>query len=157
MTRAFGIIAAVGLLASALLHAVWLVTPWPWSSWAEFNRAFFFDDRYQVPTAMMLVVTLLWLAAAYIVAAFAGVLPRAGPRWIFHLGIWVIALLLLARGTLGMIEMAHALSDPQTPLRFHATIEMYVFVYLPIWLAIGAVTGACAAAAAIGRRSNAAP
>ena len=156
MTRAFGTIAAVALLASALLHAVWLVSPWPWQSWSAFNSAFFFDEHYRVPTSVMLIVSLLWLAAAYIVAAFADVLPRAGPRWIFHLGVWVIALVLLARGTLGMIEMGHALGDPRTPQRLHATISMYVFVYLPVWLAAGVVTGACAATA-IGRRGNAAP
>lgn len=157
MTRTFGIIAAVALLASSLLHAVWLISPWPWRSWAEFNSAFFFDQSYRVPTSTMLAVTLLWLAAAYIVAAFAGALPRAGPRWVFRLGIWVITLVLLARGALGMVEMIPVLGDPQTPQRFRATVEMYVFVYLPIWLAIGTVTGVCAATAALRGHDNAMP
>jgi hypothetical protein len=135
--RIAGAVAALGLAASALLHAIWLYSPWPLGTWAAWSRAFGSAD-FRVPAPIMTGVALLFAAAAYIVAARATLVPRLGPAWVYRVGAWVVGVVLLARAVAGFVEMPRTLRDPATPAPFRDTIRLYLRVYLPIFLVLGA-------------------
>jgi UDP-N-acetylmuramyl pentapeptide phosphotransferase/UDP-N-acetylglucosamine-1-phosphate transferase len=149
--RLAGAAAALGLAASALLHAVWLVAPWPLATWAAWSRAFGGAD-FRVPGPVMGGVALLFAAAAYVVAARATLVPPLGPAWLYRVGSWVVAGVLVARALVGFVEMPRTLRHPATPDAFRDTIRLYLRVYLPLFLALGAASAYVAAAAGRRRR-----
>lgn len=150
--RLAGSVAAGGLAMSAALHAIWLVSPWPLATWGEWSRAFG-SPTFRVPAPIMITVTLLFAAAAYLVGARATLLPQIGWAWVYRVGTWVVAGVLTARAVIGFAEMSHTLVDPATPELFRGTIRLYLRVYLPIFLLLG-VSSACVAAGA-GRATRA--
>lgn len=137
--RIAGALAALGLAASAALHAVWLFSPWPLSSWAAWSRAFG-SVTFRVPTPTMIVVTLLFAAAAYLVAARAALVRPVGPAWVYRAGVWTVAAVLLLRSIVGFAEMSVTYANPVTPAAFRETILLYLRVYLPVFGLLGALS-----------------
>jgi hypothetical protein len=137
--RIAGAAAGFGLALSAALHGVWLYAPWPLATWAEWSRAFGSTD-FRVPAQIMVAVALLFAAAAYLVAARAGLIRQVGPAWIYGVGVWVIAAVLLLRSAIGFLEMSRTLDNPATPPSFRETILLYLRIYLPIFGVLGALS-----------------
>jgi hypothetical protein len=92
-------------------------------------------------------VALLFAAAAYLIAARATLVQRLGPAWVYQVGAWVVGAVLLARAVAGFVEMPQTLADPATPAPFRDTIRLYLRVYLPIFLVLGATSAYVAARA----------
>jgi hypothetical protein len=102
VTRTTGAAVATALAAVGGLHAVWAVSPWPLRSRAEFADLVVGVDEAQAPTpAMCGAVAAALGCAGYLIAARAGVLPAAGPRWVHGTGTGVAAAVLLTRGLAG--------------------------------------------------------
>jgi hypothetical protein len=146
MTRFAGAAAALGLAASALLHAVWFVSPWPLATWADWSRAFG-GPGFRVSAPVMAAVIVLFTAAAYLIGARAALVPQLGPAWLYRIGAWVVAAVLLMRAAAGYVEMPLRLADPATPAAFRATVWLYLRVYLPVFLLLGAASAYVAATA----------
>ena len=144
MVRMVGGVAASGLAACASLHVVWLSSPWPFADWPAWSRAFGSSD-FRVSDGIMLSVAALFAVAACLVAACAGLLPRLGPRWLYRLGSWGVAVVLVGRAAVGFVEMPATLHDPATPASFRETIRLYLMIYLPIFAVLGALSGYVAA------------
>ena len=88
----------------------------------------------------MATVALLFAAAAYLVGARATLFPRLGPAWVYRVGAWVVAAVLLARAVAGFVEMPRTLAHPATPEPFRVTIRLYLRLYLPAFLVLGALS-----------------
>lgn len=150
--RTIGAIAAGGLLAVGILHAVWLFSPWPLANWTSWSHAFG-NTGFRVPDHIMAAVAILFALAAYIVAAQAGLLRRLGPAWIYRAGAWVIAVLFVLRAVLGEIEMARMLDDPRMTPAFRETTRYYLLIYLPLFMVLGVLSLVVALSRAKGRSS----
>jgi hypothetical protein len=142
--RIAGVIATTGLAASAALHLVWLRSPWPLADWPAWSRAFG-GASFRVPDTIMLAVALLFAAAAWIVGVRARLLPRVGPAWPYSVATWTIAVVLVARAIVGFVEMPMTLANPATPPAFRDTIRLYLAIYLPVFLVLGAASAWVAA------------
>jgi len=137
--RLAGAAAALGLVASAVLHAIWVFSPWPLSSWADWSRAFG-GPGFRVPDTEVTVVAVLFAAAAYTVAARATLVPQIGPSWIYWLGTWVVAALLLGRAVEGWFEKALTLANNATPGAWRHTFRLYLLLYLPLFALFGGLS-----------------
>jgi hypothetical protein len=145
LSRWVGAAGAVGLAAAAALHVVWLVSPWPLADWAAWSRAFG-SQEFRVSAPVMATVAALFAVGAYVLGARARLLPRLGPAWVYVLGTWTLAAVFGTRALLGFVEMSRTLGDPRTPEPFRDTIQLYLWIYLPIFLLLGACAGFVAVA-----------
>ncbi|WP_371496779.1 DUF3995 domain-containing protein [Kitasatospora sp. NBC_00374] len=104
VVKATGVAVSAALAATGVLHAVWMRSPWPLGSRAEFADAVIGVGEEHVPTPAMCagVAGLLGVAAAA-VGARAGVLPAVGPAWLAKAGSVTTAGALLARGVGGPV------------------------------------------------------
>ncbi|MFJ1702118.1 DUF3995 domain-containing protein [Kitasatospora sp. NPDC088346] len=104
VVKATGIVVSAGLAATGALHAVWMRSPWPLASRAEFADAVVGVGEERAPTPAMCagVAGLLGVAAA-LVGARAGALPAVGPAWSAKAGSAVASGVLLARGLGGPV------------------------------------------------------
>jgi hypothetical protein len=121
------------------LHVAWAFSPWPLSTWREWNRTVMGTDdptprsglEWVVPC---FVIAGLLLAAAYIVITRAGLLPRLGPWWALRIAAWCVVVVLLGRGVLGFVVPVPA------DLPAH---DWNLFLYSPLCLVLaGLSTGA---------------
>lgn len=136
---------AGALGAIGVLHAVWMRTPWPLGSPAEFADTVVGVGVERLPTpAMCAEVAVALGAASYLVGARAGVLPAVGPRLLRTAGAGAVSGVLLARGVGGLL-----LFGPAGPGRRIARTERFLRLdrryYSPLCLALG--TGAALVAA----------
>lgn len=140
--RVYGGTAALVLTAAAGLHLVWALSPWPLSTWRDWNRTVFCSDESTVRSGwgwafLCLQIAGLLLAAAYVVGTRAGLLRRFGPWWVFRVGAVCVVLVLLSRGVLGF-----TVHVPEQ-LPGHRWNQ---FLYSPLCLGLAALS-----AAAVGR------
>ena len=154
--RRVGAVAALGLAASAGLHVLWLYSPWPLANWADWSHAFG-GPGFRVPAHVMIAVAFLFGCAAYLVGARATLVPQLGPTWLYRVGTWVVAVVLLGRAAVGFVEMSFTFFDPRTPAVFRETILLYLRFYLPVFLLLGALTAFVAVTAPRHVRSDSAP
>lgn len=136
-----GAVASVGLALAGLLHCVWVFSTWPLSSRDEYARVVVgVQDETRAPSASLtLTVALLLLMASYLVAARSDLTPYGGPAWITGVGVWVIAVVLLIRGTGGLVVSGFGLGN--TPPEF---ARWDLRIYSPLCLILGVLAAACA-------------
>lgn len=134
--RIVGTLTSLALTAIAVLHFVWLVSPWPLGSWNEWSHAFG-NEQFRVSDSVMTIVALLFLLAGYVLAVRVALLPRIGPMWLYRTGTIGIAVILTARALLGFAEMSQSYLNPLTPEPFRETIGLYLSIYLPVFLLLG--------------------
>ncbi|MPZ14550.1 MAG: DUF3995 domain-containing protein [Chloroflexi bacterium] len=134
-----GRVTSIGLTALALLHTIWLVAPWPMSTWEAWGSALFTEPELRATPSV--IVTLVSAVGAYVVAARAGLVRQIGPSGVYHIGTWLLAAVLLARGVEGMTE-ARLLAEAD-----HATLNIspdnfsfYLLLYLPSFLLLGVLS-----------------
>lgn len=138
--RGVGGTAAGALLGISALHAIWLFSPWPLSTWSEWSRAFG-NETFRVSAPVMGTVAGLFGLAAYVVAAQSGVVRAIGPAWIYRVATGVIAILFILRATIGFVQMSRMLDHPAMTEVFRRTTWLYLLLYLPIFLAVGVMAG----------------
>ncbi|GAA2226716.1 hypothetical protein GCM10010430_02350 [Kitasatospora cystarginea] len=136
--RTTGAVVAGALGAVGALHAVWVRTPWPMGSPAEFADAVAGVGVDRLPTpAMCAEVAVALGAASYLVGARAGVLPSAGPRRLRTAGAGTVAAVLLARGVGGLLLFGTAESGRRF-VRGERFVRLDRRYYSPLCLALGA-------------------
>lgn len=142
-TRLAGATAALGLGAAGALHAIWMFSPWPLASRADFARTVVGVAEADLPTAGLTATVAAALgSAAYLVAAQARLVPQVGPRRLARLGVGVTAGVLLLRGAAGMVSSGLD-SQPTDYARWDLAL------YSPLCLALGGLTAYVAASTGI--------
>ncbi|WP_412540635.1 DUF3995 domain-containing protein [Longispora sp. K20-0274] len=97
-------IAAVTLALVSALHVIWIFSPWPLATRADFARLVVGVPEEGLPSRpLTALVAGLIATAGYIVAARAGLLPEVGPRWVYAIGAFAVAGVLALRGVGGLI------------------------------------------------------
>ncbi|SDI05800.1 Protein of unknown function [Actinokineospora alba] len=131
-----GGIAAIVLVLVGGLHVVWMFSPWPVRTRAEFARKVVGVEADDLPNRFLTaLVAIALFAAAYLVAARAGIVGVIGPRWATPVGTATVAAVLLFRGVAGFITSARKDTEfTYWDLR----------VYAPLCVVLG---GACLAVA----------
>ena len=139
--RVIARIAAVVLAAVGALHAVWIVSPWPLTTWRDMARTVVGveGEAGLPPTWMVLAVAFLLLVAAYVVAVRTQWLPRVGPDWVYRSGVWVIAAVLAFRGVVSLVVSLGGLVDAPAEFTYW---DIRVYSPLCLALALGAVAAA---------------
>lgn len=103
-----GGIASATMAVAGAFHLLWTLTPWPLENWLEFNRTIMGSATAgagvgtEWVVACCIIASLL-LAAAYIVGTRAGLFWRLGPWWAFRIASWVIVMVFLFRGVMGLL------------------------------------------------------
>ncbi|WP_344336439.1 DUF3995 domain-containing protein [Kitasatospora putterlickiae] len=133
MARGVGVAVAGGLGVAGALHAVWTVTPWPLRTPEEFADTLVGTGEGVPPAAACAAVAGALGAAAYLVAAEAGVAPAVGPERVRRAGVRVVSAVLLARGAGGLVMSGLGLGARSE--RFRRMDSRY---YAPLCLALGA-------------------
>ncbi|MFF7459310.1 DUF3995 domain-containing protein [Kitasatospora sp. NPDC008115] len=133
VTRGVGVAVAGGLAVAGALHAVWTVTPWPLRTPEEFADTVVGTGEGVPPAAACVAVAGALGAAAYLVAAEAGVAPAVGPARVRRAGVRTVSAVLLARGAGGLVVSGLGLGARSERFR-----RMDTRYYAPLCLALGA-------------------
>ncbi|MGP3690466.1 DUF3995 domain-containing protein [Streptomyces sp. IBSNAI002] len=137
VTRAAAAAAAAGLVAAGALHAVWVFTPWPLGSAAEFAETVVGVTEDRLPSVpLTLGVAGALGAAGYAVLSTGRIVPGVGPERLHRLGAWAVAGVLAARGIQGLIQSGLALGDAPDPYRHWDLV-----LYSPLCLTLAGLTG----------------
>lgn len=129
-----------GHAAAALLHVIWLFSPWPLPDWPTWSRAFG-RDGFRVSWPIMSGVALLSALAGYLVGVRAGLFRSRLPSWLVGATVLGIAAILTGRAVLGWIEMSHQLGGPRMTEVFRRTVLNYLTTYLPVFALLGVTSG----------------
>jgi hypothetical protein len=130
-------LAGVALLAIGLLHAAWVLTPWPCASRAELARNVVGRPGGDLPPVfapLSLLVAVLLGAAALLVTGTADLVPDGLPDGLVALGAGGVAGVLTLRGVAGLVQSGLRLVD--APERYR---QLDLRVYSPLCLALAAL------------------
>jgi len=143
LTRVAGGFAAIGLAVAGVAHVVWMFTPWPLATWADFARVVLGTAASGPPAAMPAMsaaVAALLFAGAYLAAARAWWLPPVGPRRLHQVGSWIVTAALIGRATVaGFLPSGLGLSGAPTDY-----VHWDLLLYSPLCLVLGGLTAAAA-------------
>lgn len=144
--RKIAIAVAGALAAIGLLHVVWAFSSWPLADRSSFADAVVGVPEADLPSrGLTLLVAVALVLAALLVAAQGNAIGRLGPDWLFRLGTWAVAAVLLLRGLGGLVASALLNSGTET----FRQLDLVVYSPLCLLLAVGA------AAVAVLRRDSA--
>ncbi|MBC6450603.1 DUF3995 domain-containing protein [Actinokineospora xionganensis] len=131
-----GGLAATMLVLVGALHVVWMFSPWPVRTREEFASKVVGVEADDLPNRFLTaLVAIALFAAAYLVAARAGLVAVVGPEWGVPVGVAIVAGVLLLRGVAGFVTSARKNTEfAYWDLR----------VYAPLCVVLG---GACLAVA----------
>lgn len=108
LARTAAIIAASAFGAIGVLHAVWAVGgTWPFTDKETLSETVWGGpaSNFPSPAATLVVTVLLW-TAALLVTGQAGMWgARAVPGWMFKVGTWGVATVLLLRALIGLTSI----------------------------------------------------
>lgn len=136
-------VVVAALLAIAVLHAVWLFSPWPLATPADLARDVVgrsdgsLPRRLFVPATVGVVVALA--LAAFLVGAHGGLLDPPSES-LARVGTWGVAAVLLGRGAYGLLESGARLGDHPASYR-----RLDLRFYSPLCLVLGGLTAVVAA------------
>ncbi|WP_128429465.1 DUF3995 domain-containing protein [Streptomyces cyaneus] len=140
--------AAVGLGAVGALHGIWTFSPWPLAGRAEFARTVVGVAEADLPTPELTAAVAAALsAAAYVIAVQADLVPKLGPHRLVRQGVWVVAGVLLLRGSMGLVSSALT-SRPTDFTRWDLAL------YSPLCLALGGLAAYVATSTRSPRRPD---
>ncbi|MEV0411424.1 DUF3995 domain-containing protein [Streptomyces sp. NPDC050448] len=135
--RGAAVAAAGGLLAAGALHAVWVFSPWPLASRAEFAAVVVGVEEAQLPSGpLTLAVAGLLGAAAGLVATGARPTTRFARSRVVRAGLWTVSGVLAARGLGGLAASGLGLGSAPAEFR-HWDLALYS----PLCVALGGLSG----------------
>ncbi|MFF3859794.1 DUF3995 domain-containing protein [Streptomyces sp. NPDC002209] len=135
--RAAAAVAAGGLLAAGALHAVWVFSPWPLASRAEFAAVVVGVEEAQLPSGpLTLAVAGLLGAAAGLVVTGARPASRFGRSRPVRAGLWTVSGVLAARGLGGLAASGLGLGSAPPEFR-----HWDLLLYSPLCVALGGLSG----------------
>ncbi|MFI6001416.1 DUF3995 domain-containing protein [Streptomyces sp. NPDC051366] len=135
--RAAAAAAAGGLLAAGALHAVWVFSPWPLDSRAEFAAVVVGVEEAQLPSGpLTFAVAGLLGAAAGLVVTGARPASRFGRSRPVRAGLWAVSGVLAARGLGGLAASGLGLGSAPPEFR-----HWDLLLYSPLCVALGGLTG----------------
>ncbi|MFJ5552312.1 DUF3995 domain-containing protein [Streptomyces sp. NPDC093225] len=128
--------AAVGLAAAGAFHAVWVFSPWPLASRAEYAAVVVGVTEAQLPSGpLTTAVAGLLVAASWLVVTGARPgHPLAGSRLV-RAGLWTVAGVLAVRGAGGLLVSALGLGEVPEEFR-----RWDLVLYSPLCVALGGLT-----------------
>jgi hypothetical protein len=135
MIQVVGLFTCGALAVIAAFHVVWAITPWPLATREDLARDVVGrpggDLPAIFPTLSFLVAGMLG-AAAYLVVVQSGALSSGLPDRLVELGTWGVAVVLLGRGVLGMIQSGAGFGDAPASYR-----RLDLRFYSPLCLTLG--------------------
>lgn len=135
--RAAAVAAAGGLLAAGALHAVWVFSPWPLDSRAQFAAVVVGVEEAQLPSGpLTLAVAGALGAAAGLVLTGARPASRFGRARPVRAGLWAVSGVLAARGLGGLAASGLALGSAPPEFR-----HWDLLLYSPLCVVLGGLTG----------------
>ncbi|MFF5189354.1 DUF3995 domain-containing protein [Streptomyces sp. NPDC000345] len=134
--RVAGVLSASGLLAAGLLHGVWVFTPWPLASRAEFATVVVGVEESQLPSkpATFAVAALLCTAAWLVITATRPASPIGASRLV-RIGLWTVSGVLAVRGLGGLAASGLALGNVP-----HAFRHWDLALYSPLCVTLASLT-----------------
>jgi hypothetical protein len=124
------------LAAIGVLHLVWLFSPWPLATHEALARTVVGRPAGDLPLAFFrpatVAVALALALAGYLVAVEGGVLASGLSEGLVNLGTLGVAVVLLARGALGLIQSGLRVGDAPASYR-----RLDLAVYSPLCLMLG--------------------
>jgi hypothetical protein len=132
------LVLTVALAGIGVLHFIWAFTPWPMKDPRTFTRRIVGNDDGVMPSApSALLVGVALFGGAVLTLMANESIPPIGPQWLRLVGMYGLALVLLARGVAGYFMNAGAVEFQ----RWNSAL------YSPLCLALGALGGVVAVAA----------
>ncbi|WP_405754597.1 MULTISPECIES: DUF3995 domain-containing protein [unclassified Streptomyces] len=135
--RGAAVAAGGGLLSAGALHVVWVFSPWPLDSRADFASVVVGVDESQLPSGpLTFAVAGLLGAAAGMVLTGARPTSRIGRSRPVRAGLWVVSGVLAARGIGGLAASGLELGSKPAEFR-HWDLRLYS----PLCVTLGGLTG----------------
>ncbi len=143
LARTAAIAAASAFIALGGLHAIWAAGgTWPFTDKESLSEIVWGGPASTFPSpAATLVVTLLLGVAALLVTGRAGIWGAQVPPWVFSVGTWGVATVLLLRALIGLMSIGSDSSN--------ATMDLVL--YSPLCLVLAVL---CGVVARVGPRSS---
>lgn len=130
---------AVVLSAIGVLHFIWVFSPWPFKDVVTFTKTIGgSDDGVMPPGPSTFLVGLALIGGAVLTLMVNESIPGIGPAWLRLVGMYGLAVVLLARGVGGYFMNSGAAVEFQ---------RMNTYLYSPLCLALAALGGVVAVAA----------
>ncbi|GHC59322.1 DUF3995 domain-containing protein [Streptomyces cinnamoneus] len=136
--RVAAAVAAGGLIAAGALHAVWVFSPWPLESRAEFATVVVGVDEAHLPSAPLTfaVAGLLGVAGSLVLAGARPPAHRLSGSWPVRAGLWTVAGVLGVRGLGGLVASGLGLGDVPAEHRHWDLV-----LYSPLCVTLGGLAG----------------
>lgn len=134
MNAVVGGVVSAALFVIGTFHVVWVRSSWPFATRRDFVRDLGGRADGELPTAFALQslgVAALLLAAAFLVAAKADLVPGGISKGLITVGAWGVAAVLSVRGIAGLVQSG--LEVGEAPARYRS---LDLRVYSPLCLAL---------------------
>ncbi|MEU9116572.1 DUF3995 domain-containing protein [Streptomyces sp. NPDC048483] len=130
---------AIVLMAIGVLHFIWAFSPWPFKDVVTFTKTIGGSDDGVMPSAPSTVlVGLALIGGAVLTLMVNESILLIGPDWLRLVGMYGLAVVLLARGLGGYFMNSGAASEFQ---------RLNTFLYSPLCVVLAVLAGIVAVAA----------
>jgi len=137
MSSVAGWVAAAALLVIGAFHVLWVRSSWPFATRHEFVRNLGGRADGELPATFALQslgVAALLVAAAFLVAAKADLVPGGIPSGLITVGAWGVTAVLSVRGLAGLVQSGLEIGDAPARYRY-----LDLRVYSPLCFVLSAL------------------
>ncbi|MGW4893311.1 DUF3995 domain-containing protein [Kitasatospora sp. NPDC004240] len=137
LDRAVAWLAASVLLAAGAFHLLWVFSPWPLDTRADFAETVVGVPESELPSGpLTLAVAALLGAAAWLVVTASTPGRRLAASRLVRAGLWTVTGVLAVRGVGGLVGSALDLADAPDAYRYWD-----LTLYAPLCASLAALTG----------------